>query len=235
MGLHLRSLRFWAPLGSPQIPRGLERQNWRSASPAASQESLTSPHQAGPGWHLRLALCTSCRCSCFVPRDPRAQLPRFLPWAGAWLGCAKLPGQEGTWTLRYRSGLIPWGWQEEVSYKCWEKMKTQRTKYIKMTLIKCSVWNAVCCTKKKELLRKHLRTTLHKSTLRHSDFSTWKNLNKQIWKTSLTSWDFTMSSSFCSVFSPAASLLLDSSAERAELMTAGPTLRLSARTPTKVT
>lgn len=45
-------------------------------------------------------------------------------------------------------------------------MKTQRTKYIKMTLIKCSAWNAVRCTKKKkELLQKHLGATPGESTL----------------------------------------------------------------------
>ena len=89
-------------------------QGWRSASPAASQESLTSPCHTGS----RLALAAGLPHILLLRLPFRSAglqgsaAPCSLTWAAAWLGGAKPLGQEVTWTLRYRAGLILCGWQK---------------------------------------------------------------------------------------------------------------------------
>lgn len=90
MGLHLRSLR---PL---QIPRGLEWQNWRSASPAASQESLTSPRQAGSWLAPAAGAPHSLPLLPFHPVGPQGSAAPFsaLSWSLAWLCEASQSGRD---------------------------------------------------------------------------------------------------------------------------------------------
>lgn len=81
MGLHLRSL------CSLQIPRGLDWQKWRSASPAASQESLTSPRQAGSWLAPAADVPHSLPLLLFRPAGPQGSAALFsaLSWSLAWL------------------------------------------------------------------------------------------------------------------------------------------------------
>lgn len=66
----------------------------------------------------------------------------FHPSWTPWLRQPPMLGQEPDVDTDVEHWADPfWLWHKWVSYKCFEETKMKTTKLIKMTLIKCTVWN----------------------------------------------------------------------------------------------
>lgn len=75
-------------------------------------------------------------------QTPGLSSPFSLTWTGAWCGRAELLGQKPDTNAEVQLWADPmWPRQKQVSCKHLDELKMKRRKLIKMTVIKCTLWN----------------------------------------------------------------------------------------------